>query len=255
MSKGKKRIIIIFLLSLAALILMSYQHNRKPFAFLRALTYPFDLLNNLTANIKITFSETIHAFSENKRLREELAAALLEQQQYSEMLQENKRLKEILALKERLPNYVTTAKAIARGYDRLLRTIVIDKGKNSGIRKDMTVITTKGLAGKVYSVRDNFSEVLLLRDTRFSVAVRLKSSRHEGIISGTGYDYCLLKYISSEKHVEKGEVAITSGLDGIFPPGLPVGIVSHAKKEGTEFLVLPFQPDTKIEEVVIVSRL
>lgn len=258
MSKGKKRFIILFLLSLVALILVTYHHNKKPSVLFRILSYPYDVLNNFTANVNMTFQEVLNAFDENKRLKKELTAALIEKQRYGEMLQENKRLKELLSLKEHLHNYVTTAKVIARGYDRLLNTMILDKGKDSGIKKNMAVITTKGLVGKIYSVKDNFSEVLLLRDPNFSVAVRLQASRHEGVIAGTGHKYSALKYIPPEETIEKGEVAITSGLDGIFPPGLPVGVVTNVRKEGIEFFqdikIMPFQTDAKIEEVVILSK-
>jgi rod shape-determining protein MreC len=258
MSKGKKRIIILFLFSLIALILITYHHDRRPSALFRVLSYPYDVLNNFTLNVTMTSRELWDALDENKRLKKELTAALTEKQRYAEIIQENKRLKELLFLKEHLPNYVTTAKVIARGYDRLLYTMILDKGKNSGIKKDMPVITPKGLVGKIYAIKDNSSEVLLLKDPNFSVAVRLQNSRHEGVISGTGHRYCILKYIPPEEGVEKGEVAVTSGLDGIFPPGLLVGVVSSVRKEGIEFFqdirVLPFQSDAKIEEVVILGK-
>lgn len=258
MSKGKKRIITLFLLSLAALILISYHHSIKSSAFLKIISYPYNILNKFTATAGMTVHEVVVAFAENKRLKSELTAALIEKQRYAEILQENKRLKEILSLKEHWPNYVTTAKAVARGYDRLLNTMILDKGKNSGIKKDMAVVTAKGLVGKIYSVKDNFSEALLLRDPNFSAAIRLQNSRHEGVIAGTGHKHCLLKYIPPEETVEKGEVAVTSGLDGVFPPGLPVGVISNVRKEGIEFFqeikVLPFQSDKKIEEVVILSK-
>lgn len=224
----------------------------------RILSYPYNILNNFTTTISVTSKEIWNVFEENRRLKKELTAALLERQRYTEIIQENKRLKELLSLNQHEPNYVTTARVIARGYDKLLNTVVLDKGKNSGIRKDMAVITTRGLAGKIYSVKDNFSEVLLLQDPNFSVSVRLQDSRRQGVISGTGYKYCLLKYIPPEESVEKNDVVATSGLDGIFPSGIPVGIVSHINKKRGEFFqhikVLPFQSDTKIEEVVIVSR-
>jgi rod shape-determining protein MreC len=258
MSKGKKRIVILFLFSLIALMLITYHHNKRSSAVYRVLSYPYDVLNKFTLNIATTFRELWSTFDENKRLRKELTSALTEKQRYEEIVQENKRLKELLSLKEHIPNYVTTAKVIARGYDRLLHTMILDKGSNSGIKKDMSVVTPKGLVGKVYSVKDNFSEILLLKDPNFSVAVRLQNSRHEGVISGTGRRYCILKYIPPEEDVEKGEVAVTSGLDGIFPPGLLVGVVSSVRKEGIEFFqdikVSPFQSDAKIEEVVILGK-
>ncbi|MGO9611481.1 MAG: rod shape-determining protein MreC, partial [Dissulfurispiraceae bacterium] len=222
MSKGKKRFIIFFSLSLIALIVMTLQHNRRPFQFLNTLSYPFDVLNGFTKSIRMTSQHLLNTFVENKKLKEEIAKMLLDQQRFGEVLQENKRLREILSIKAQTPNYVTAAEAVARGYDRLLNTIIIDKGKVDGIEKDMTVITSRGLIGKIYSVENDFSTVLLLTDPNFSVSVRLQKSRTEGVLSGTGYEYCLLKYISFETPVENGEVLITSGLDGLFPPGLRV---------------------------------
>lgn len=257
MSKGKKRLVILLSLFSVALVLMTYQH-RKPFSFLEALTYPYYSFNKMTSSINLNFNAVRNAFEENKRLKSELTRLMVERQRFGEFMQENKRLKESLSLKEHEPKYITTAKVIARGYDRLLNTIVLDKGRESGIEKGMAVITGKGLAGKIYSVKEGFSEVLLLKDSNFSVAVRLQNSRREGVVSGTGYESCSLKYIPPEENVEKGEVVISSGLDGIFPPGLPVGVVGRIKKEGVEFFqhidVLPFQSDSKLEEVVILKK-
>ncbi len=258
MSKGKKRFIILFVLSLAALTLVTCRTDKKSSLLFKAFSYPYDVLNNLTSRISTASKDRWNTSEENKRLKKELTAALLERQRYAGILHENKRLKELLSLKEHSPKYAASARVIARGYDKLLHTMILDKGKNSGIKKDMAVITTKGLAGKIYSVKDDFSEVLLLRDPNFSVAIRLQNSRREGVVSGTGYRYCLLKYIPPEEEVEKGESAVTSGLDGIFPPGLPVGVVNHVRKEGIEFFqdirVLPFQDDTTMEEVVILGK-
>jgi rod shape-determining protein MreC len=262
MSRGRKRLSIFLTLSLTSLALMTFQHtrqyNKNPFAFLKALSYSFDALNRLTANIDITIKEIWNTFEENKRLKKELASHILEKEKYGEIIQENKRLQEILSLKERQSSYVATARVISKGYDRSLNTMLLDKGAQSGIKKDFAVITANGLVGKIYAVKDNFSEVLLLRDVNFSAAVRLQNSRAEGVVSGTGYGYCSLKYIPPEEHVDKGETIITSGLDGIFPPGLPVGVVGEIKKEGVEFFqhikVYPFQSDTKIEEVIILNN-
>lgn len=258
MTKGKKRLIIFLILFVTALTLMSYQHKKQAFSFFNALSYPYYALSGVTSNLCDFFNKARHAYEENQKLKNELNQALLERQQYREIFQENKRLKDLLALRQRELRHVAAAKVIAHGYDKLLNIAVLDKGKNSGIEKGMAVITTKGLIGKVSSVRDEFSDVLLLKDTNFSVAVRLQNSRREGIVAGTGYNYCILKYIPPEETVDRGEVLVTSGFDGIFPEGLPIGVVNKVKKEGIEFFqyieVLPFQSSEKIEEVLILKK-
>lgn len=258
---GKKRFIILFILFFVSLILIVYQYKnvaidgQSPLKSI--LSYPFDSISSISNSIKSGIKNFLNTYKENRILKEQLKHLLLEKQKYNEIFLENERLRAILSLKEIDPRYVTSSRVIAKGYDRLLHTVVIDKGERDGIKKDMAVITTKGLVGKIYSVRDNFSEVLLLRDPNFSVAVRLQNSRTEGILSGTGYGYAILKYIPPEEDVRIGDVLITSGLDGIFPQGLPVGLVSSVKKEGVEFFldikVSPLQKDNKIEEVIILD--
>ena len=259
MSKGRKRLLILFALVSAAFALMSYQHDKEVFSFFDVvISYPYYALNEFTANADITIRRMRSAFEENKLLRKEVNQLLLEKQQFREIILENERLKALLSFKEQEPRYVTAARVIARGSDRLLNIVILDKGEKSGIEKGMAVITPRGLIGKVYSVQDSFSDVLLLKDSNFSVAVRLQNSRREGVVSGAGYDYCLLKYVPPEENVVKGEVVITSGFDGIFPEGLPVGVVSKVKKEGIEFFqyieVQPFQSGDKLEDVIVLKR-
>lgn len=264
MSKTKKRALIFFAISLIALIMMTYQYNKSQkkealnSVFREVLSYPFDAFNSLIASAKAIFNDHWNAVEENKKLKREISTLLLEMQDYGEIVRENQRLREILSLKPQRRDYVAAARAISRGNDRLLNTIILDKGENEGIRKDMAVITTKGLVGKIYAARNGFSEVLLINDPNFSVAVRLQNNRQEGVLSGTGRKYCALKYISSEDSVDKGDMVVTSGLDGIIPSGLPVGIVIDVKKDEADFFqdikVMPFQSIDKIEEVVILKR-
>lgn len=259
MSRGKKRLFILIFLLVTGFVIMTWQYKTgaRGSATIKGLSYPYNLISDIIASTTIKFRDHWNAFEENKRLKKELSGLFFERQMYEEIINENKRLKEILKLKEYLPTYVTTAKVIGRGSDRLLHTLIMDKGENHGIKKDMAVITQKGLVGKVYSVRDEYSEFLLISDPNFSVAVRLQNSRIEGILSGTGNRYCLLKYIPPDEVIEKNEVLITSGLDGIIPPGLPVGVVSKVEKNMSDFFqhieVMPLQRDSGIEEVVILK--
>lgn len=258
MSKGKKRSAVLLALFIITILLMTSQHGRKSFPLLEVFSYPFYFLNKITSSLTSSFKDTWNSAEENKTLKKEVTQLLYERQQYAEIILENRRLKELLSLKEHERRYVTSAKIVSRGYDRFLNTIIIDKGTASGIEKGMAVITTKGLVGKVYSAKGDFSDILLLRDTNFSVAVRLQNSRREGVVSGTGNERCTLKYIPPEENVEKGELVFTSGIDGIFPAGLPVGVVHSVKKEGVEFFqqieVLPFQSDSKLDEIVILRK-
>ncbi|MFQ3573198.1 MAG: rod shape-determining protein MreC [Thermodesulfovibrionales bacterium] len=258
MSKDKKRLLIVFSILLVSFLIMTYQYKIGVKPHIPALSYVFETIKSLTTNICSSISNFINTYNENKRLRQELLQLSIERLQYGEIINENKRLKDILAFRHEPYKIVCIGRVIGRGYDRLLMLMTIDKGSNDGIKKDMVVISPKGLVGKVYDVKGSFSSILLLRDPNFSVSVRVQDSRVEGVLSGTGHSFANLNYIPPEENVEKGQVIVTSGLDGLFPSGIPIGVVHSVNKDNVEFFqnikVIPFQYDTKLEEVAVISN-
>src|SRR4030043_1003943 len=257
----KKRLLL-FLFIIISLGLMTYQSNREHLLPLKSLNNTLNRFHGIKSSVKdyITspFKRMLLREEENIRLKAELTKMLKEQQGYREALLENKRLRDLLSLKENEHRYVSTARVIARGVSPWSNTCVINKGLLDGITKDMTVITHRGLVGKISEVSDSHSLLLLLTDINFSSAARLQESRTEGIISGTGFRKCQLKYIPYEEKGEKGNIVITSGLDSLFPQGIPVGYVSNVNKKGMgvfqDIEVLPFQDNAKIEVVVIIKK-
>jgi len=259
MSRIKKRALIAAVILVAALALMVFFNRNKDFnEGLNIFSYPYDVLSGALSSVSENISELFDTAEENRRLKEELLAAETEKQRCSELIAENRRLTELLQLKQRLDAGGKTVRAVGRGYNRMANTLIVDKGRNQGIVKDMPVITSKGLAGKVLNVRRNFSDILLVNDLNFSAAVRLQESRREGIITGSGRGNCLLKYVPVEDTVKPGDIVVTSGLDGIFQAGIPVGRVTAVQTEGVEFFqyieVEPFQSPASIEEAMVISR-
>jgi rod shape-determining protein MreC len=253
---------LLFLLIIISLSLMTYQSNRKPLLPLKFLDNTFNIFHDIKESVKDSIASPFKKISlrekENIRLKKELASLLKEQQKYREAILENKRLKELLSLKEKEHRYVTAARVIAKGIDQWSNTFVLDKGQSDGVAKDMTAITPNGLVGKISSVSDNYSSVLLLTDINFSSAARIQDNRTEGVLSGTGFRKCQLKYVPHEESVEKGSVVITSGLDSLFPQGIPIGYISKVNKKGAGLFqdidVTPFVDISRIEELVIVKN-
>lgn len=258
----KKRPLLFLSLIIVSFILMAYQTNKRVFNPLRLLSYPVNVINNTIHSINSSIKESLKKIrlrdEENMRLKEELNRLLMEHQKYKETVLENVRLREMLSLKEKEKRFVAAARVIARGNDRWANTLVIDKGTHDGIEKDMAVVTPRGLVGKILSCSDSYSYILLINDLNFSAAVRLQESRTEGIISGTGSKTCILKYVPHEYEVKENETVLTSGLDSLFPAGIPIGSVIRITKKGAGLFqnieVTPFQDSTKLEEVIIVRR-
>lgn len=258
MSKKK---LLLFLFVILAVGLMTYQSKTKhflPFKFLNnPLTRFHAVVSSLKDSARAPFKRMLLREEENLRLKAELDKLMREKQKYEEAFLENRRLKELLSLKEKEHRYVTAARVIARGSDQWSNTFILDKGLSAGIQKDMTAITTKGLVGKISEVSNSYSHLLLLTDINFSAAVRLQEGRSEGIISGTGLK-CQLKYIPYDEEVKVGDVLITSGLDSLFPKGIHVGYVSKVDKKCSGLFqnieVTPLADNRRIEEVVIITR-
>jgi rod shape-determining protein MreC len=100
--------------------------------------------------------------------------------------------------------------------------------------------------------------VLSLTDPNFSVSVRVERTRVEGVVSGTGTNLCVLKYIPLEEDIVVGDILITSGTDGIFPEGIKVGVIRKVERKKGFFQnieVIPYQSDSKIEDVAIIKSL
>ncbi|RJQ21425.1 MAG: rod shape-determining protein MreC [Nitrospiraceae bacterium] len=177
---------------------------------------------------------------------------------YKEAAYENERLRELLQLKSERADTVAAAEVFARDPTNWFQVLWINRGLNSGIARDMVAVTPLGLVGRVHRVFGEKSDLILITDVNSSVAVRLETSRIEGILEGSGDNKCILKYVSKDFEVAAGESVITSGLDGVFPEGLLVGHVSSVDKEGGEVFqmidVIPSQNLNAVEEVVILKR-
>ncbi|MEW6585242.1 MAG: rod shape-determining protein MreC [Nitrospirota bacterium] len=255
-------LLILLVIVFISFSLMTYQSNRQHLLPLKPLHVVLNGFHDVKASLKEFLSSPFRRMllreQENVRLREELAAMLKEKQAYKEALQENKRLRELLELKEREPNYITTARVIGRSSDFWSKTVILDKGVSEGIRKDMIAITEMGIAGKISSVFDSYALLLLINDISFSAAARLQDGRTEGILSGTGSRKCVLKYIPHEENVKEGAVVVTSGLDAFFPPGIPLGYVSRVNKKEAgvfqEIEITPFVDNAKLEVVGIIRK-
>lgn len=206
--------------------------------------------------IKNIFKDLFVLKDENENLKKQLIELTLQQKSYHALIEENKRLKYLLGLKESNKDVIAVANVVSKGSNKFLKTIWIDKGSNHGIKKGYPVVTHNGLVGKVISVKSDYSEIILITDPNFSVAVRIDRNRVEGILSGKGKN-CIIKYVPLEEEILTGDRLITSGLDEVFPEGILVGTVkSIDKKKGLFQLieVIPMQPENKIEEVAVIKK-
>jgi rod shape-determining protein MreC len=134
------------------------------------------------------------------------------------------------------------------------KTVVLNRGAEDGVKKNMAVITPEGAVGKVLDVYSRESQVLLLTDKESGVGAMLTSTRTQGVVRGTGEPDPIMDYVINDEEVAIGAHIVTSGQDRIFPKDLPLGSVVEAKA-GSPFKRIRVRPAARLdrlEEVLIL---
>jgi rod shape-determining protein MreC len=140
------------------------------------------------------------------------------------------------------------ARVIGASPSEASRTIEIDRGERDGIQRNMPVITPDGAVGKVIETYRDTAQVLLLSDRESGAGAMLVQSRNQKPIAGTGESTLTLKYVPADDAVNVGEKVVTSGMDKIFPPDVPVGTVIEVKP-GNPFKTIRVRPAAKLEQL------
>src|SRR5260370_29056619 len=179
----------------------------------------------------------------------------MEQVHVGEDAAQAQRQQTLLALKEEFISRTVAAQVIGSSGTDQSRSIFIDRGENAGIKRDMAVITSDGIVGKVLLVYPSVSQVLLISDQSSGVGAILEKSRLQGVLRGTANGEVVLERVMSDEQVPVGETVLTSGGDQIFPKGLPVGTVTNVGNGKDLFLNIKIKPAanlSKLEEVLVL---
>jgi rod shape-determining protein MreC len=173
---------------------------------------------------------------------------------------ENERLRRLLAFAQDQRSLdVVGARVVGVRLDpKGLQLVTVDRGADAGLQRMMPVVVAQGIVGRVHSVGRDSADVLLLVDRNSSVAARVERSRARANVRGTGDpDRCRLDYALRSDDLVDGDQLVTSGTDGVFPRGLPVGKVARLEKQGQGLYqradVVPAVDVTKLEEVLVVT--
>lgn len=177
---------------------------------------------------------------ENERLRAQLEEIQGQQTRFLEQEAELKELRSALKLRDQLGFQTVGATVIAESPSNFEWAVTIDRGSADGVDVDMPVMTGAGLVGRVVEVGSNWSKVMLIIDPESGVGARLSASQETGILRGQRERDLRLDLVDPSTPVRAGEPVVTSGRGGIFPPGIPVGVVSEVVPDeaGLEHQVL-----------------
>lgn len=195
---------------------------------------------------------------ENEELKSKVDKLFLENQRLTELERENARLRKLLDFTEKKPNTMIAAAVIGEDLKNWFRCIIIDKGKKHKVLEKTPVVTPRGVVGQVVEVDLFHSKVMVLNDTNSSIDVNVEGKNTRGLLEGTGQNTLKLKYVIKNDDIEIGDKLVTSGKDGIYPKGIPAGIVITANKNKAGIFadidVMPFNNFKQLDEVLLIKK-
>jgi rod shape-determining protein MreC len=169
--------------------------------------------------------------ADNTRLAEQNLQNAAKLRQFEALAAENTHLRELLTARQRFPAGTTMAEVLYTGRDPFTRRVIVDKGLQTDIKSGQPVIDEIGVIGQVTRVYPWLSEVTLITDKEQVVPVQNLRNGLRAVLAGTGNDGELeLKFIPLNADFQTGDQLVTSGIDGVYPPGLPVAQVSNVER-------------------------
>jgi rod shape-determining protein MreC len=198
-----------------------------------------------------TLHHYLSVFDENARLRAEVERLHAWEAQAHRLEAENHSLRRLLRVRPEGVVHFVTGRAIAEASGPFVRTVLVDAGGDDGVARNQAVLTADGLAGRVVSLGPRASRVLLITDINSRIPVLLEHGREHGMLSGDNTGRPVLEFLPPKVHPAVGERVVTSGDGGVFPSGLPIGVV--VRSADSEVRVQPFVDFDRLDYVQIAQ--
>ena len=229
------------------------------------LAFALNPLQSALAKIHRGALGTWHVFTdwravrtENTALRADNERMRVQSLQAREIDEENRRLRRLLSLRDRLPLTTLTGEIIGREGGGWARSLTVNRGRTDGITQQMPAIVPEGLVGRVAQVRMSASVVQLLNDPTSTVGAVVQRTRTAGLIEGEPSGGLRFKFMARDgADVTPGDLIVTSGVGTLFPKGIPVGRVTAIEDKGSALfhfaVVAPAVDFARVEEVLLLT--
>jgi rod shape-determining protein MreC len=265
--KYKESIVLIFLVALCLVFIGSpfNQQVQSVRAFFYYLLSPTQKISNEMLHDHSRLARNILSLvtlrEENLNLQEENYRLKIQIQQSREALAENERLKALLVYKKEAAYYSQLARVIGSDPVNCYTSIWVNKGREDNVAENMVVLAYQhgsiGLAGRIVEVLPQSSRVLLITDQESELRVVNERTRYDSVAKGENNFSLRLRYFLNEADIKPGDILVTSGKGGIFPPGLKVGILTATFQEEDKLfkggIAIPEINPGLLEEVLILN--
>ncbi|MDO8990456.1 MAG: rod shape-determining protein MreC [Sideroxyarcus sp.] len=230
---------LVFFCALSLLLLFvdaRYQYLESTRNVLAVIIYPFQRLTALpgevVGSISVYFETQSRLQEENAQLRQQHDADAAQLAQLAAIQSENTQLRILQELKERVDYPMQTAEIVYVERDIFKRKLIINKGSQANVVAGQVVVDDFGVVGQVTRVYPWLSEVTLVTDKDHAVPIQFLRNGLRAVVFGSGdIGEMALRYMSVSSDIEVGDVLVTSGIDGTYPPNLPVAKVVKIERD------------------------
>ena len=259
LKKGAAQRFSLLALIIISIILLSLDfYKAKPLDILRSISkdiiykgsfvmsLPFKSLDGGYKKIKTH----INFYNDYENLQKELYVLKSQQSEIEFLRMQNKELK--IVISENLQRNINDviAKVILDKQSPFLKSIILNKGTKSNIKKGMAVLHQNNMIGRIVEVNYLSSRTLLVNDLNSKIPVKIQPSGENAIMSGEGNNLASLDFLPKISTIEEGNIAFTSGSDGIFIDGIPIGKI---KKIEENFYVEFFTDLNQVNFVTVIN--
>ena len=228
---------------------------------LSVVTYPLQMAASPPAdvvrNASRYFGTLVDVQLENAELRRHQLGAGERLLRFEQLEQENLHLRELLQMSQRVQTKSIAADILYNAPDPFARKVILDRGTQQGVEAGLAVLDANGVIGQVTRVHPVQSEVTLLTDRNQSIPVSVVRNGVRGVLYGVGRGMLEMRHVLAEVDIQPGDRLVTSGLDGIFVPGLPVATVTRVDRDQDAFARIECEPLAAIErsvQVLVIGR-
>jgi len=228
---------------------------------LSVVTYPLQMAAatpaDVVRNAARYFGTLIDVQLENAELRRHQLGAGERLLRFEHLEQENAHLRELLQMSRRVETRSIAADILYNAPDPFARKVILDRGAQQGVEPGLAVVDAQGVIGQITRVHPVQSEVTLLTDRNQSIPVSVVRNGVRGVLYGVGRGMLEMRHVLADVDIRVGDQLVTSGLDGVFVPGLPVATVTSVNRDTDAFARIECEPLAAIErsvQVLVVGR-
>ncbi len=220
----------------------------------KAIAVPIDFVLHAWSR----YANLVGVSEVNAGLQQRIAALEEENLQLREALVAGGRLASIAEMRADFEVPMLPAQLVGSDVSAFFRSVLVDRGRAQGVRSGMPVISEEGVVGLVTATSQRAARATLLLDRQTAIDGTVQRSRTRGIVRGRGSDLVDFEFVARGGDVEVGDVVITSGLDGVYPKGLRVGIVTAVPEADASLLrsasLAPAVDFGRLEQAFVILR-